>query len=215
MATKRLKLIKQIPKPVRYLIFGVCRKTEKELSSIIPLMIQYFVLLYYYHHDYFSEAYKDYKISANKLTVSKMSGFELGSNIFCNKWYESMSNRIIKWTFYMNQMEYFCTFSLISQNNGLFRRYQEDRGTYTHFNSGGRSIDGRICSPGLSHSFFKTGDTISYILDLKSSEWIFRNKYGKEYVITKIRKSTDIKYKLVLSMSNVGDSITLKNVSWK
>ena len=220
-ALSKLKLIKKIPKSVKYFVAGYTREMGTNLSLNIPVLIQSLCLLYYYQLDYFKKAHSNYEISKDKLTVTKISGLnDWSTNIFCNEWFESVSNRIIKWTFYVNKNKdnyAGILFILITKDNGLAFDYTWGASSvndheYCHFNSGKTYLDGKISNDA---SEFGQGDEIVYTLDLKKNEWKFQKGTDKECIIkSNVPKAKLIKYKLILSMFDEGDSVTLKNFSW-
>eukprot|EP01083_Nonionella_stella_P028334 78022_1 len=219
------KSIKRIPKAIKYCIFGYCRDIETmSLDTVtIPILVQSLCLLYYYETDGFSKAGKGYQISNNGRTVHKHRLTYWSESVHCNMWFPSTSNKIIQWTFVINRNEdeySSMRFSLITQDKGTaacYGLFNETQVTYCHFNSGVSR------SNGITHNSvdkeegnrgFKEGDRVLYILDLKEAKWKCQINDKKQWTVADLVKAKDVQYKMVLSMLDTADSVTLQHFSW-
>ena len=225
MATaEALKLVGKIPVKVKYLISGYNKRIVNNSSVIIAPLIQSLCLLYYYQMDYFEKAHENYKISQDKLTVTlERGGGSWNTWAVCNEWINSMSNAIIKWTFHIQQPTKsgsgIC-FALTSKDNGVFFRYASSDGdTYVHCNSGitygnKKKIHDIPSTKSGKYRVFGHDDIVLYILDLKKGVLRCKIKGKKQWTITKVKRSKDVRYKMIVVMIFAGDSITLKDYSW-
>ena len=224
--TEALKLIQKIPQRIKHLVVGYNRNINNDISINIPPLIQSLCLLYYYRRDYFAAAYELYHISQNQLTVKQTSDdSDWKRMVFCNEWYKSMSNQIIKWIFHIDKNyedgRGMC-FTLISMDHGLVHDYddptEDGEHTYFHANSGLTKSDGNQLtmadeSEAGKYRRFGTGDEVSYTLDLKDGEWKCKINDEREWLITKVTKDEKVRYKLTLSIFFLDDIVTMKEFS--
>ena len=298
----KLKLLKKIPQSVKDCVYGYSHKFERSLKCTIPLLIQSLFLLYFYETDYFQSASDCYQISDDKMQVTVIDDTSYAKYgrvmIFCNEWIQSISKKIVKWAFYINEastdgeisydsdpvysmVPITTAFVLISKDKGFGYDYwynkDKDHYRYAHINDGNHLANGVTkinlwmkvdpnkperprgrergeskaeynakmihirkkyhddlkeyyqsenyrkyeekvkqweIQKDTSYKKFVTGDTVLYTLDLM--ERVFKCKINdqKEWIVSKVEVSDDIRYKLALSTTKMGNQITLTDFSW-
>ena len=105
-----IKKIQSVDQESTDLVFGYTRNIQASIKSYnIPLAIYHLCLAYYYYPEYFDRAKHDYfQISEDKETITCIKDSSWVHNphtIYMKKWILSQSNKIIKWTFKINNNE--------------------------------------------------------------------------------------------------------------
>ena len=101
-----LKRIKSIDQKTKDLVLGWIREVEEQVKSRnISLMVSYVCLAHYYIPEYFDKARQDsFMISEDKRRITSITNWESEEHtIYMKHWIHSMSNKIAKWTFKINQ----------------------------------------------------------------------------------------------------------------
>lgn len=102
MAT--LDMLRSIPYYPRMTVFGYSREKERQLTlPNIPVMMNYIILIYYFHGECWDKFGYDLGISDDKTSIQRMTP-PIGTT-FCNNtaygktWISSTSNKMISWIF--------------------------------------------------------------------------------------------------------------------
>ena len=204
----------------RQIVFGFIHEAELQLKlSEIAALIINMILGFYYHGEYFASFLEDhFEVSPDRLTLTNIKEIDLGNHTsYFNQWIESTSKSIVKWTLKINKAEktnlkfdsafYFGLATKESDPSKDFATSKtlnyciDDLGwKYKSYMGDGRAV-----------SFaFNEGDLVIFTLDLASKQWLGKvGVDGTDIELFDVEVSDDIKYKLAMQMSKVGDSVTL------
>ena len=225
-ASNTVETLKRIPQSLKDFLNGYTREIEKSVSIHIPSVIPSLCLLYYYQRDYIERADENYEISNDKLSVTCVETHVWKKSVFLHEWIESMSNKIVKWTFYIDintsgQDYGGLKFVLSSKDEDLPIRFSARTGnpfqTYTFYNNGNYRVCGVFENAPESeckYRRFTTGDTVIYTLDLKAQQLKCKINDYNEFIAATIKVANDIKYKMIMQINDRGDKITLIDYSW-
>ena len=198
------------------LVFGFTRINMDNSDNFIPDLICFIILLYYMNDEYFDKPGKDIKISADKLSITRISGNSFQSTTFCKQWISSTSNSVSKWKFKIEKKTGFIAVG-ITQNDNCYDKYfvwfsvQKNIDVYA-IDAWGEAIDND-----KGHEFerkdylrFGVNDEIIYTLDIPSREIRFQVNNEKENIIwSNITVGQDVKYKFAICLKTEGSKITL------
>ena len=105
--------LKHIQDSIKYTVFGYVRSYEPTLKLIdgnkqIPVLISYLCLTYYYHGESFIKSVDDIKISANKMSITKISSISRYNNTsYGTIWIPSIGKPVIaKWSLFINNINH-------------------------------------------------------------------------------------------------------------
>ena len=204
------------------IVFGFIHEAESQLklAEIAALIIK-IILGFYYNGEYFASFLKDhFEVSPDKLTLTNIKEIDMGHHTsYFNQWIESTSNSIVKWTLKINKAEktmFDCAdyFGIATKEDDPSKQFATADTLNYCIDDGGWKYksyegDGRV-------SFkFEEGELIIFRLDLPSKQWLGKVGIdGTDIELFKIEVSDDTKYKLVMQMSKVGNSVTLVNFDW-
>eukprot|EP01084_Bolivina_argentea_P115112 204780_1 len=224
--------IKQIDNNTKLILFGFIRQSQHELMNkhkedtfyIIPDLITYACLLFYYTDEYFAKSnLAEIIISDNKQTITKrnapfVSKFGWDNTSYGNLWIDSNENKIIIWTLKMNRTsgDDICI-GIVPTDDDMHEDFTLQCANNYSFCTNGIFMASGIHHPAHSVISCRQGDTIQFILDLIESKLkINIIDQDKNCVLCDtIRKAPNIKYKLAISLHYCDDSVTLINYSEK
>ena len=210
------------------LIFGYTRRQENELelSTNIPPLIYHFVAAFHHIDEYFDQAVKDcFTISDDKLTITNIKFCHWGHHtIYLNQWIPSKSKYSYRWKFRINKLKKKINFGLVCKQdppNAAFWSWF-DRPCYS-FTNDQQAHKYRLTDYPLSKDYRKPtpettkqnlkygeGDEVTFILNMKTKTLNCKINDGQKFIVfDDINKDKKVKLKLVLSMENKGDSISL------
>lgn len=196
------------------LVYGYINNIRKLLPtiSIIPMMIQYMILMYYYFSDYFNfQPYEYLKVTEDNLCITNTKNCLIGHYLIStNLQIESMCNQQILW-----ELDIFYATNLtvgICQNNKNFiseQNFYYKLCSYAYQ----MSKDDKGKNQALK---FDTASSITIYLNLKNQEMLLKiDDMPPQIGFTNIKTSTDISYSFYIELPNKGDSVTLTNFEIK
>ena len=206
------------------IIHGYIHRSEIQLKlpEIASLIIN-IILGFYYSGEFISKFLDKYfEVSQDKLTITNLREIEFEEHtIYLNQWIESMSKAIVRWTFKINAMSNHnrtrIFFGFASKERPSEYDFTTDKcefiPNYSISNYSSPWIDGRTTNINVPMQYeMRKDDLVSFTLDLVSKKWKCRI-HGKtdELEICDVKTSDNIRYKFVLQIACVGDSITLVN----
>ena len=219
------KFVNNIPDPIKYAVQGYIRCIETANRVTLPIMIQLLCVLFYFLPEFecIKSANKNFKINADRDTITRIRHQGWDNTIYLNQWIESINNSIISWSFKINRNQHkhlgIC-FGLVSTQCGLDgpfnSKWFRGQSYYCHYN------DSYVVQEGIrsfiSHKqseMFQQDDIVKYTLNLVSGTFKCQINQNKPWIVAKVKQSSAIKYKFVFSMCYEGDSITFIDFSWK
>ncbi len=221
--------------PVTSIVFGYIREHESLKSVNIPSVISYTCLKYYFINEFFDKALSNYfEISNDKMMITNIGGLILASKhkicchhvtpIYCHQWIPTSSNIMVQWTFFIKKMQNGMIFGLTSNAtninkdfciSGLNRPYYQLENTGVRYSHEIYPLwhDAHF-RPLLRKKFrWKSGDTITFILDLNNETNQFCiqiNDQPRQILFHNVTKG-NIKYKMAIQTPIKGDCVILKN----
>lgn len=212
---------------VKSIVFGYIREHESTDDAInIPPLVSYKCLKYYCSDEYFSRALEDFfTISNDKMTITNIRNIPVHAHtIYCNKWIESLSNVIVKWTFSIKSLPGYAIFFGLTSNE---KRIDEDFCTQNNapcyqVSSDGIKYSHNMRNNGISYPIlpidgWDNNDTLTFILDLTNKLGfrfgqfsIKKNDKEPKMIFNDVEKGKDIKYKMTLQMINENSCVVLK-----
>ena len=114
-----LTKIKSVDNETKLEIFGYSRRQEKQLSIVIPIMIQYIIMFYYWINERFTVHGKAIKLQNNGKVAMRLweeEDEELFNTVYGNNVinFDDKSIKKYEWTFEINYCTICITFSASS-----------------------------------------------------------------------------------------------------
>lgn len=214
-----LKKVKSADNESKDVVFGYVREVDKSMENTnIPAAISCLCLAFYYFPEYFAKAREDkFKISDDKLTIISIDNCSYENHsIYMNKWINSQSNKIIKWTFKINNKGRDClyfglasTYSDDLLQNDFINEYHPN---YSVSNNNHRYMNGKFYDDEESRILYtySTGANVIYTLNLKNKTFSCQRDNENDIVSFKNIKCGDgIRYRLAMQLPSKHDSVTL------
>ena len=211
--------IKDVDQKTKDIVFGYIHRMESSLNfELIPPLVSHLCLLFYYIQEFFAQIRNDYfKLSQNKLKVTNISqkGVGFDHSILLNKWIDSTSKCIVKWTFIVNDIcqgfSHPIGIGLTSIDKGPHHDFANanDKPNYAIY-LGTQAYKNNHFVDRTSHHFFVDKKAI-FVLDLQKKTFGYHNEKKGQFitVFTNIETSPNIKYKMVIQMKRTGTELTL------
>ncbi len=220
---------------VKSIVFGYIRKHESLKSVNIPSVISYTCLKYYFINEFFDKAPNNYfEISNDKMMITNIGTiidhtFLFDHTIYCHQWIPTSSNIMVKWTFFIKKLRNGMFFGLASNDNntnkdfcinGVNGRFYQVQHTGVCINgvkgpfSQVQQTDERYSQTNYPYNLWKSGDTVTFILDLinKSDQFCMKiNDQPQTTIFNNIMTGIDIKYKMAIQIPSKDDCVILKN----
>ncbi len=212
-----IKQLKQINQQSQDIVFGYIRKVKKDLSLdniIIPELIGFVCLAYYYLSEYFCKLGVYAQVDEEKTTIYNIhSKYKYATGYGAIK-IVSTEPRIHKWKFRINAAREYMSIGIDgdgfkSVESGVHFKNTTNytlmcRGNKTK--NGTASFGAKYCPNG-----YGKGDIVEMILDLSVGSISFvinsDNKLGAAY--KNIQQNADLNYRMTVSTFDKGDSATL------
>ena len=221
-----LKKLKAADEADTHLVFGWIRSVEQLMKfDNIPMAIFYLCWVYYHVGEYFYNARKDhFEISNNKSNIRCINSICYDDHtIFMKYRVNSMSNKIIKWTFKINEYTgrnsdemYFGIMSVSLLEIKLSKSLKHDvtakyRPNYLLTNGGQLYHNSQLKKNGRSlfHPFGR-GAKLSFTLNLPASKFILQIDEKPGIVLfNDIKRESNINYRFFMQLEGKNDSVTL------
>ena len=209
--------LKKINNKHQFLVFGFIRNQQNNLSlSIIPPIISYLCLGFYYHGNYFSKyPTENIKASDDGMTITCYNeSYDQGIDkyyynmAYTKIWIESMSDKIAKWKIRINKCVERILFRIVSveENIGI------TTSPYGFTNRGAAYSYGKGKFIPRDKLRFEQGDIVTIILNTKDAS-IATERNGDhdniKMIFTGIETGDDLKYKLAFNLYKTNDSVTM------
>ena len=218
-----LKRLKNINNKYKYTVFGYIHQNEQELSlQIIPALIFYLSLLYYFHGECFDRCSENMEISHDKMTITRNSklstdnpwnNFAIGAISI-----DSMKKCLAKWRFKLKHIErhrpsYYAhfVFHLLS-NKDTFKMETLDSKPdppYYQYNANGKSFSHKEWQWSTKYWTLEQNDEIILTLNTATRTFQYQKNNGQVVEINNIEQKIGLKYTLAVTMFDVKYSITL------
>lgn len=229
------KISKKANEPTKMLIYGFIKAAQKELNILlnnIPIPIQQYIVAYYYLHEYFYKAPDNhFEISDNKLTITNIKNTPHQYQVWMNQSVSSLSDNIFTWRFKINKLKDGINFGIVPSKhcveNCMDFWFWEFRPVYSITNkqcihkypwkeTDCHLIRDMTPNSNLAQLTFGSGDEVSLTLNIKESTINCTINDDPSFnLFTDIEKHfeelNDIEWKLIFSMGNKDDCITLLN----
>ena len=166
---------------------------SNNVSSHIPDLISFMIILFYMETDYFYKPGNDIKISQDGLTAVRMKQDSFSTTTYCKQWIPSTSNMIITWKFKVGTIK-----PMKNKIRAL--------GSMREISAYGDQDDG-YCTG----NWFENGDEITFTLDLKSRETIFQRNNDINTIERwrDVKVGENVRYKLAICLFYQNVQITL------
>lgn len=229
---------KKADEATKILIMGFTREAKKisNLSGDVPIAIQHLIIAYHYLHEYIKQAPNyHFEISDNNKTITNIQTYPdpFDHQIWMNQSISSLSDNIYTWKFKINKLKDLMNVCIMpSQSchlNSMDFWFWDLRPLYSITNK--QSIQqyqwknqnpwlnrDTTPNPNLKQLNFRTGDVVYFTLNVKDSKigckinkdpyFVLFNDIEKEEVDKEVKV---IKWKLVFSLANKDDSVTLQH----
>ena len=189
------------------LVFGYVRQIKNE--QMIPNLVLFTVLSFWYLAEYFAETGDDIQISDDKMKIAKIIGNGNWRNTTYGKlWFNSMEKMIHKWTFKV-KMKSDVIFGFAAE----CIHHNEDYTACDTIINYGRAGAGGIWENGRwvvnAYNPITANSTLIVILDLINAIVIHDIDGKMELIHRDIVQNENIQYKLAISMLEKGAVITL------
>ena len=194
-----LKRMKRINTKTKFAVFGFLRESEQKLSLlIIPTMIYYLCLAYYYQGEYFERCTNGMEISTDKLTVTHEYNRAFGRiydvRTICHQWVDSIKEQVVKWKLKINQKGKLMLIQIRSNDNVEQRFPVPSYGFYNFCNTITYDRSSKKLNFGIE---FDTGDIVTVALNTKERTIGVIKNGDKICIIWKnIKIDQTIQYKL-------------------
>ena len=205
---------KEVDEITKLIIFGFIRNMQ-ELKVYIPDLICFMIMIFYMEKEYFDKAGADYKISEDKLSMTRIKGEGWNNSAFFKNWIPSTSNVIIKWIFKATKTEGNVVMGITTDDSYLNKDFTNMSSAKIYaFSSHGWFNSDKMNDIKIHDVWFKTGDTMMLILDLKQRDIFFQiNDGDRKHLWSNIQIGDEIKYKFAICLRVAGDIITLTDFS--
>ena len=219
-----LNKIKFVDDNSRYLVFGYFRRYQNELNQsqssnpfcIIPELISYTCLLFYYLSEFFDKFDSEQiEVSDDKMTITKKgtNADYWNNTTYGNTWINSMDDLKVAWKMKINHNELNICIG-ISPQDTCSDYWSQCKQCYSYGISGTASICSEITNFEGKSPKADTGDVVQLILDLtKASLYIKVNNTEPFLIADEVIKGKDVKYKLAITLSSIGESISILDFS--
>ena len=211
-----------INKFCKHLISGYTRDVEEQFHlQSMPLLITNLIAIFYYITEHFARANEDcVVISENKLTITSIQSQCLWDHtVYLDKWIDSTSSRIITWTFMINKLKQKMWFGFASRDYDVNRDfwqlltvpcYSIENNTCNKYGANSKYLQFRSSYQQFEDLVFKEGCQVSFTLDLADKKiWCKIDDNARVKLFDYVDTNAKIKYKMVMSLMDRGDSVTI------
>ena len=192
----------------------------KSNALAIPKDIKVLCLQYYYNPEYFAQANDDFKISDDGMRVTARNICSFANHsIFGNRWIESMSNVIVKWTVSVDKLGDHMYFGIASKFMDIHKDFGlNEASAHPNYAVSNNAIryryDGNTEHEELNFEdfdfHFNAGSVIVYTLDLGKATFSMQIDEKAPFIVfDAIKRATEIRYKMAVQIRSKGDQLTL------
>ena len=201
----------------KLLIFGFLCNTMNthQLSTNIPDLVCFMVIIYFMQREYFDKAGKDIQISDDKLSITRISGYNYFSTTYCKQWISSTSNIIVTWKFKYDTMDTYgkAVIGLVTNDDCYDKDFSDPNiaNVYALANHGwlNRDNDGNK-SMMVNGIGFTRNDEFSFTLDLPNREIILEvNGKERKVIWSNILIGDDIRYRFAICLKKEKSKMSL------
>ena len=201
----------------KLLIFGYIRNqcNVHRISTNIPDLICFIILLYFMEQEYFDKPGKGCEISEDKLSITQNTGYGYNSTTYCKQWIPSTSNLVVTWTFQIEYIDLQMLIGVTDNADCTDKDFSELNTTYALGSNGDWRIgDGTVIDEDVAEMEFSTGDEIVFILNLVERTILFKVSDKEKIVVwNDIKVSEEIEYKLAVCLRSNVNKIKLIDFS--
>eukprot|EP01084_Bolivina_argentea_P231139 389864_1 len=209
------------------IVFGYTRTYQQLFALFIPDPIIWICISYYYALNNFDKHGAGLFVEGDyneTCVVKKTRGdkyYYWNACVYGSEWIHSMYNTLIKYKIKINAVQRGDSeigIGIVSNDDKLIGSFVNTKHIYySYFNHGHKLCRDAPEATAISDRYgtiFTKNDTITLILDFKSkvpSLCFEVNDVSQGFVTTNIMQNENIKYKLIVTMWNNGDSVTIVN----
>lgn len=216
MSSSFFDRLNEIDDRTRYGVYGWIRRASSELElGHIPLRIQSICILYFAVDERFEIIGRDIKLSNDNMTATKNSDSisSWKSMTYGAKEIQSKNDCIYIWEFTISSLYGHAIVIGISNKqrpNEQLHQTPMPYGEYTYgYCSDGDRFGGKYWGFGEHYTMIENGDKVTMELDLVEGRLIFYINDKHKIVIEDIKKSDHIKYRMLVSICNPGESVQI------